>query len=335
LDDDFWRRLLDEFDPGAYRSLYPDLTHMTDASLLAHYKNFGRKEGRTGNRLRNREDFAALVPCNVPALEIGPFNNPLLRGPNVSYFDVLAREALVARATASGLDPSKTPQIDYVSSTGDLSIIDQRFDVVISSHCIEHQPNLVHHLQQVRCLLRDGGTYFLLVPDKRYCFDHYIPFTNIAEIIIAHNEQRQMHTLRSVIEHRALTTHNDGLRHWQGDHGTIFENLQPRVQAAVREFDDARGNYIDVHAWYFSSGSAAVIFSALQSLGLSQLSVQRVYPTRYGANEFWMILGGQEEYKQHQSGGLEVEYDSFDTHRAPSFPRGSSKRRWWPLGSRE
>ena len=48
--------------------------------------------------------------------------------------------------------------------------------------------------------------------------------------------------------------------------------------------------HIDVHAWYFTPASASAILGALQNMGLSQLTVHRVYATRYGAFEFWMIL---------------------------------------------
>jgi hypothetical protein len=160
-------------------------------------------------------------------------------------------------------------------------------------HCLEHQPDLVGHLEEVGQLLLPGGAYFLLVPDKRYCFDYFIPLSNLAEVLVAHRQQRRMHTLRSVIECRALTTHNDSLRHWQGDHGIIYEGLEGRLQAALEEFDNADGKYIDVHAWYFTPDSASAILSALQSIGLSELAVHRVYPTRYGANEFWIILRKQ------------------------------------------
>jgi SAM-dependent methyltransferase len=130
---------------------------MSDAELLDHYNNFGRNEGRTGNSLHNRNDFAALVPKNAAALEIGPYCAPLLRGANVSYFDLLSQKELVARANLRGHDAAGVPYIDYVSPTAELSIVDRSFDVVLSSHCMEHQPDLVGHLQGVGKLLRPGG----------------------------------------------------------------------------------------------------------------------------------------------------------------------------------
>lgn len=280
-------QLPQEFDADSYRALHSDLAGLRTDDLIAHYRNFGLAEGRTANSLRDRIDFVKLVPEGAQALEIGPFCSPLLSGPNVSYFDVLTREALVARAHQIGLDPSSIPRIDYA---GELSTIGRRFDVVLSSHCLEHQPDLVRHLQEVEKLLMPEGAYFLLVPDKRYCFDHFIPLSNLAEVIVAHYERREVHTLRSVIEHRALTTHNDSLRHWRGDHGAAFDNVDERVRRAVQEFDGADGEYIDVHAWYFAPDSANRILTALKSIGLIQLGVHRLYPTRYGSNEFWIIL---------------------------------------------
>jgi SAM-dependent methyltransferase len=290
VDDDFWQALPDEVEAETYRSLNPDLAHMTAGEVLAHYKTYGRGEGRTSNRLRDRNDFAALIPSGASVLEIGPFCNPFLRRPNVFYFDVLSQDELIARAKSIGLDPAGVPYIDYISPTGDLPTVNRRFDVVVSSHCIEHQPDLVGHLQDVTKLLLPGGAYFLLVPDKRYCFDHFIPESNLAEMMVAQHERRKVHTLRSVIEHRSLITHNDSLRHWQGDHGVMFESVESRLQAALQEFDDAKGRHIDVHAWYFTPDSASTILGALQDMRLSQLKVHRIYATRFGANEFWMIL---------------------------------------------
>ena len=272
MDDDFWQTLPYEVEPEIYRSLHPDLASLTDADLLDHYQDHGREEGRTANCLCDYNDFTALVPKSATVLEIGPFCSPLLRGPRVSYFDMFSQEELAERARSIDLDPAYVPHIDYISPTGELSIVNRRFDVVISSHCLEHLPDIVGHLQAVRQLLLPGGAYFLLIPDKRYCFDYFIPLSNLAEVIVAHHERRKVHTLRSVIEHYALTTHNDCLRHWQGDHGVKFETFEQGLQEASRAFDDADGTYVDVHAWYFTPDSASAILSALQRTRLSSNS---------------------------------------------------------------
>jgi len=293
MDEIFWRSLPPELDTAFYRSLYTDLARFTDDQLADHYQRYGREEGRIANPIKDRNAFAALVPRPATVLEIGPFCHPLLRGANVFYSDVLSTEELISRGKELGLDPAEIPYIHYVCSTGDVSAIDRKFDVVINSHCIEHQPDLVRHLKQMEEILLPGGAYFLLVPDKRYCFDHFIPVSNLAEVLVAYRERRTIHSLRSVIEHRALTTHNDSERHWRGDHGLRSEGLKGRIEAAIREYEDAQGIYIDVHAWYFTPENFSSIISGLRELGLNSFEVHRAYPTRRPANEFWMILRSQ------------------------------------------
>jgi hypothetical protein len=112
--------------------------------------------------------------------------------------------------------------------------------------------------------------------------------SNVAEVIEAHKQSRERHTLQSVIEHRALTTHNDPVTHWSGAHGE--EGIDStRVQSAITEFEKTDG-YIDVHAWIFTPSSFRSIISTLFSLGLIQLSVERLYPTLRNSNEFYAIL---------------------------------------------
>jgi SAM-dependent methyltransferase len=166
----------------------PDLQAYSEAQLIAHYQRFGEREGRRPNSLATRLDFAALVPRDARSLEIGPFYDPLLRGPNTKYFDRLTQAELVERAAALDAPTKAVPQIDFVSPTCDLTIVDETFDYVFSSHCIEHNPDLIGHLQTVERLLVPGGRYFVIVPDKRYCFDHFREVSTIADAIEAHEE---------------------------------------------------------------------------------------------------------------------------------------------------
>jgi len=171
-----------EFDADFYRSIHADLWNHDAAALVHHYETFGRAEGRRATPAVPREQFVALFPSRVPTLEIGPFNNPLATGNNVRYFDVLDRDGLIERAKRFGFGHETVPQIDYVHPIGDLSIISEKFDVVISSHLVEHQPDLVRHLAQIGSLLTDEGLYFCFIPDKRYCFDHFIAESSIADV---------------------------------------------------------------------------------------------------------------------------------------------------------
>lgn len=277
-----------EFDPDFYRSQYSNLRRMSDRALREHYEKRGRLEGRIATSAVPRDNFIKLVPDNS-VLEIGPFVNPVMRGPKVKYFDLMSRDQLIERATRTGIAAEKVPEIDFVSPRGDLSIVDQKFFTVISSHCIEHQPDMLRHLRQVENILEDGGCYFLLIPDKRYCFDHFLPESTIAEIIEAHREGRTVHTLSNVIKCIALTAHNDPVRYWNGDAGK--RPLDPKkIEAAIHAYDDAKGNYLDVHSLYFTPASFRDIMATLCELRLTRLEPERVYDTPKHWNEFCAIL---------------------------------------------
>lgn len=276
------------FDAAWYLSANPDLALTADAAA-DHYARIGRAEGRVASPLALRENLIALIDDGRSVLEIGPFCDPLLRGPNVAYLDVLDAQQLRARAVEIGRDPAGCPPwIDYV---GSLEQVSRRFDAVISSHAIEHNPDLVHHLAQVERILNPDGLFCLVIPDKRYCFDHHIPESTIAQVLQAHREQRRTHNLASVIEHVALTTHNDPPRHWAGDHGPAMSpDRADRVRNAIAAFDADSASYIDVHAWYFTPDSFRLIVETLGVLGFTGFEVAGVYDSARDRNEFCAVL---------------------------------------------
>ena len=278
---------------GEYRQANRDLWHLTDSELQQHYLEHGRIEGRRANRLLNRRDFAdlaTLVATRKEILEISPFFSPLV--PGAQTCDVLEFDHLVQRAQAAGGSEAKVRRPDYIIRPDEgLTTITRTFDAVVSSHVAEHVPDFAGHLIQVRDLLRPGGRYFALLPDSRYCFDHFIPPSTVAEMVVAHIEGHVRHSLRSVVEHRALTTHNDASRHWQGDHGEPLQDIQDRLRAAVEEYESVGPtDYLDVHGWQFTPDTFVASVEALDRIWGHGLHLERCYHTRRDSNEFWVIL---------------------------------------------
>lgn len=275
-------------DVDFYRNRYPDLAHMTGDEARDHFVRHGAGEGRQAVAVGCRPAFIERLKGFGSILEIGPFCNPVVRGANVRYLDVLDAAGLRARAAEIGLDVGDCPEA--IHHVGHIDDVTATFDAVVSSHSIEHQPDLVRHFEGVARILRPGGEYHLLVPDKRYCFDHFIPESTVADVIQAHEDKRMAHSLRSVIEHRALTTHNDPGAHWQGTHGERHPSNQPdRIRAAIDEYRSADG-YVDVHAWYFTPTNFWNITHALYVCGLTRLKPVEIHPTLHGTLEFLAVL---------------------------------------------
>ncbi len=259
----------------------------------------GRVAGTFGAGARRREGLAP--PTNRSAflrdfplgnaLEIGPFDNPTIAGPGVSYFDVLDAPALKSRAAAIGYGGGRIPErIDFVSPTGDLSVIDRSFDAALSSHVIEHQPDLVQHLRGVEAILKPGGAYHLIVPDRRYTFDHFLPETSVVDVEQAHVERRRTHTRASILDHRLGTTHNNPLRHWLGLHGKPRPTDDMRRSAQAEADRSKAGEYVDVHAWAFSPHGFLSLMGQLRDRGLTGLVPERVHATSFGDLEFFAVL---------------------------------------------
>jgi len=229
-------------------------------------------------------------------LEIGPFDCPLVRGPTVKYFDVMDQARLLERAISIGRTShlEEIPVIHYVDRDGDLRRVTERFSVCISSHVIEHQPDIVKHLQNVSAMLDNEGLYCLLIPDKRYCFDHFLADSTIADVLDAHLAGRKRHSARAVIEHRAMTCHNDAAKHWRGNHGAFNPSVDS-IRAAVEEYVQAHetNEYVDVHAWQLTPSSFREILRLLFDLNYVDFQVEHVGETPKGQLEFCAVLRKQ------------------------------------------
>jgi len=241
--------------------------------------------------LIHRSDFVDLINPDTKTLEIGPFANPLVSGKNVFYFDVLSSKELISRALEHDIPTSRIPKkIHYVAS--DLNSIPHCFDNIISSHVIEHQPDFLSHLQSIEKRLYDNGRYFLCIPDKRYCFDHNLSESTISDILHTFHEKRKVHSLKSIIEHRCLTSHNDPKIYWGNSLNKIWpDKVSPdSILNAINEYESSLGSYIDVHAFFFTPSSFFKIMQLLFDLNLTILNVERIFPTKLNHNEFWVIL---------------------------------------------
>ena len=282
-------------DLNYYRSANSDLRNFTDDQLIVHFRDYGKIEGRAGSPCSFRENFLAILTKDANTLEIGPFCGPQLRGEKIRYFDIADRDSLIKKAIELSYPFTHAPLIDYVSPTGDLDVIADEFDQIFSSHCIEHQPNLVRHFSQVSQILRDGGNYFLIIPDKRFCFDHFLPESSIAEVLGSYIEQKRLHYAKSILEHRLLTTHNDPVRHWQGDHGVpAIEAQNPEsVMLSIDNIIANKDAYLDTHAWHFTPDVFLDIVNQLYKQGLSKLKAERIYNTPFGRFEFCAILSNR------------------------------------------
>lgn len=267
------------------------------SSSSTYYKNNNQDNlddtCNTCNKSINRQDFYKMFPKidKINSLEIAPYFTPVLIGEKVKYFDVLGKSGLIEKAESENLDTSKIPDIHYVHPFGDMNIINEKFQLIFSSHNIEHQVDLVKHLQQIGNLLEKNGKFFIAIPDKRYCFDHFIAKSMLSDVLAAYWQKISIHSLKTILAMRCETGHNDPPRYWSGSAGALnYQTDESCYFKALKEFKDAKGSYIDSHKWRFTPKSFMTIINELNKMKLQPLIVEKVFDTESNSNEFYAIL---------------------------------------------
>ena len=165
-----------------------------------------------------------------------------------------------------------------------------RYDWIIASHVIEHLPDLAGFLNDCQDVLKPEGVVSLVVPDKRYCFDHFRPLTTTREVLDAFGQRRNRPTSGSVWDHMVNCVTLDGETSWSADTHGKFGSVYS-FEYARKVWDQATaGAYVDVHVSCFTPASFRLIVQDLRSLGLlTGLDVTHEFET--AGNEFFVTLG--------------------------------------------
>lgn len=249
--------------------------------------------GAEGSNNGNRQSLYALM-AKLPirkALEIGCFDQPSLeqlsqKGICTHYADYLSESNLKDRASQlPGRDPTKVPPIKYILSDG-YEQINQKYDIVVSHHCIEHSPDLLSHLLSVSRVLSSNGLYIASIPDKRFCFDHFLPASTLIEVLAAFYEKRSKPTFRSVLEHRCFIV-DDYMQAlnplWNCGSGRATR------QGFDRAFQEFSANtYVDVHTFQFTGFTFKAIINQLVHYAFLPAGTQvRIYN---GIHEFYVAI---------------------------------------------
>ena len=166
------------------------------------------------------------------------------------------------------------------------------YDWIIASHVIEHIPNLISFFNDCDSILKDDGVISLVVPDKRYCFDHYRPLTGISKIIDSHLLKNTIHTPGTVVEYFLNTVSKGDAIAWDskttGKYKYKFIHSREDALGGMKSVLEENA-YLDVHAWCFVPHSFRLIIHDLFCLGLIPFQEVGFFPTE--GCEFYITLG--------------------------------------------
>lgn len=235
-------------------------------------------------------------------LEIGPLTAPLAPRsdhPDVRYADVLDRPGLVAYyADHQRVDTDRIPEIDHpltgadgvVRSLSEATRGGAPFDWVLASHVVEHVPDLIGWLADLAGVLADEGSLLLIVPDRRFTWDFHRHQTSVGQMLEAHRRGDTRPSPRAVYDNYRQACQVDRRDAWAGavpGEDRRFHQLE-EVRSLVARAE--AGEYVDCHVWTFTPTSFVDQVAELGRLGLSDLVVEKLRPTRRRRDEFYVVL---------------------------------------------
>jgi SAM-dependent methyltransferase len=123
------------------------------------------------------------------------------------YDNVHASRILAGRTYR--FDDHKSPSMQYVAEAADLSMIaSDAYDVLLSSHMIEHTSNPIKVILEWIRIVRSGGLLLIIVPNKERNFDHYRATTTLQHVIDDFEANRGEDDLTHLNESVEMTDYN-------------------------------------------------------------------------------------------------------------------------------
>lgn len=252
------------------------------------------------SKRRQRIKYLKKVINNISELkilEIGAFDNPtfLKEEANIYYCDYFSREELEKKyAKDKPQRAEKAVNVDYVIKEEKYSDrLNQKFDLVIANHVIEHIPNMIAWLQDISLILRKDGFLFLTIPHKEYTFDKLRSVTSLQQLIRNYYDNLKAPTLYHIFDqlyyHRPIKAGDV----WNNNYQHLLNKKRfNNIDAAWHEAQKRLSNsgYVDVHCNVFSYESFINIINELQNSQYISLNLYSHSDVAKPSNEFYILL---------------------------------------------
>jgi hypothetical protein len=169
-------------------------------------------------------------------------------------------------ATAPGHSAEWVADVDYVvPGSGSWDIVPNgAFDWILSSHALEHTPNLIRFFNMMSSKLKAGGLVISVLPDKRRTFDAYRPITTMGRVIDDYLNNVESPRPQAVFDQafygRSLNVQQSQVAH-DGLNDTLVDNNN--FHLALQVAREAMNSYKDAHNYVFTSTSFQLIIQHL------------------------------------------------------------------------
>lgn len=229
-------------------------------------------------------------------LEIGVLDKPTFtkKEKNIFYLDWFSREELYFKHKEKNLAIAKgLYDVDFVVKNKDFSNeINDKFDIVIANHIIEHVPDTINWLQNISSILNEDGFLFLAIPDKNYTFDKLRSLTTLARLICNNDEKLVNPTVYHVFEHLNMGRQIKAKDVWTYKYERILgeKKINSSDALSFAKSQVEKLGYVDVHCHIFDAQTFPVLVEELNSMEYIDLFIEDVREVIYLGNEFLVAL---------------------------------------------
>uniref|UniRef100_UPI0033419F9F methyltransferase domain-containing protein n=1 Tax=Castellaniella defragrans TaxID=75697 RepID=UPI0033419F9F len=254
---------------------------------------------------RKQKIISGLDIVNSVGAEIGPLHRPIVsKGEgNILYVDHEDTKSLREKyKNDPDVDADAIVGVDGVWGKNTLSnaLNGRTVDYVIASHVVEHVPDLITWLSEVRCILNTGGQLRLVVPDRRFTFDILRSETTLSEVFLGYLTKSRVPHPYLILDFFLKVRDVDCGGVWAGR--VDAENLG-RKYSFSDALDMARdslenGVYRDVHCWVFTPESFAKLFLELAHTGMLGFACVDFHDTERDQLEFFVALRSSEDQEE-------------------------------------
>ena len=281
------------------------LVTINSANLMAQDMHYDRSEERfelsmnsvkkriVNTRVWSRRDKIDYINTFIDShdgkmLEIGPNLSPIWDKstfPELKYLEAVDAEGLRERGKKAGV-ASPIELVDFVfdGSKGFKGSIDNTsgYDVISSSHVIEHIPDFVGHLSDIEASLEAGGKYTVVVPDKNMVFDKLRPATSLGSVISAHLENKS--ALEAAIDsiYYSVKHTETGRGWWNANSEELLERRHPDAGTKIKNLCVGHQSKVDGwtgHYHVFTPMSFTDLVLGTAAAGMHSLSLTELVST--------------------------------------------------------
>lgn len=247
---------------------------------------------------KRREFIKAFVDVRtVKILEIGACASPTFKTPEVDimFMDRLSTQEL--QKTVRLRNPRNAeniPQVNYVTTKKNFAKdIEQKFDLVIANHVVEHIPDLISWLRNISSILNSKGYLFLAVPHKEYTFDKERNLTALSEIIHNYEQDLEDPTRQQIFDFLFHKRPIKAVDVWNGNYERLLNQKKFETAKDTLTFVDAQldnKKHVDAHCCVYTYQSFVSICNELarsEYIDLNLISSKDVEPPY---NEFFILF---------------------------------------------